>query len=300
MQKAFLKYNVDFQLVPPYTHRRNASECAIRTFKNYLCAGLASCDANFPSQEWDRLIPQDVITLNLLRSSRKKTSLSAHTDINGNFDFNATPLAPPGTKVLVHEAASNRPSFSTHAVDGWYIGPYLNHYRCYHCYISTNASTRHSDTVEFFPKHFNLPKVTNSTYLRQAAEDIISILSDKKAISSHPSLYFGSPIYNSYLQVVHILRLSDQTPPTPPLYLLLNIGKLPSSLLRVRTPSLPRFNPLPLPRVPASPPNCYPTRHTRHNQPRPVFATAAAVIDTVTGAKFSLHTLQAGADKAAW
>ena len=107
MQKSFRKYNVDFQLVPPYTHHRNAAERAIRTFKNHLYAGLTSCDPNFTSQKWDRLIPQAMITLNLLCSSRKNPSLSSHTAINGNFNFNATPLAPPGTKVLVYKAASN-------------------------------------------------------------------------------------------------------------------------------------------------------------------------------------------------
>ena len=132
MQKSFRKYNIDFQLVPLYTHRRNAAERAIRTFKNHLCAGLATCDPNFPSQEWDRLIPQSVLTLNLIRSSRTNPSLSSHAAINSNFYFNTTPLAPPGTKVLVHEASSNQPSFSTHAINGWYIVPYLNHYRCYH------------------------------------------------------------------------------------------------------------------------------------------------------------------------
>ena len=86
----------------------------------------------------------------MLRSYRTNPSLSSHAAINGNFDFNATPLAPPGTKVLIHGEASNRPSFSTHAVDGWYIGPSPNHYLCYHCYIPSTASTRHANTVEFF------------------------------------------------------------------------------------------------------------------------------------------------------
>ena len=51
--------------------------------------------------------------------------------------------------------------------------------------------------IAFFLKHFNFPKFTKSTYLNQAAEDIISILSNKKPISFPPSLSFGSPILNS-------------------------------------------------------------------------------------------------------
>ena len=199
MQKDFRKCNVDFQIVTLYTHRCNAAECKIRTFKNNLCSGLTSCNSNFPSQQLDPLISQAVITLNLLRSSHTNLSLSAHADINGNFDFNTTPLDPPGTKVLVPEAASNRTSFIPHAVDGWYIGPSLNRYRCYQYYIPTTAPNRQADTVEFLIKHFNFPKFTNSTYLRQAAEDIISILSKKQAISFHPSLCFGYRILNSYL-----------------------------------------------------------------------------------------------------
>ena len=40
---------VDFQLVPPHVHRRNAAERAIRTFKNHFIAGLCSTDKAFPS-----------------------------------------------------------------------------------------------------------------------------------------------------------------------------------------------------------------------------------------------------------
>ena len=54
-----------------------------------------------PPKEWDRLIPQAVLTLNLIHSFCKKLSLYAHAAIKGNFDFNATPLAPPGIKVFI-------------------------------------------------------------------------------------------------------------------------------------------------------------------------------------------------------
>ena len=241
-----------------------------------------------------------MITLNLLQYSRTNPILSAHVAINRNFNFNATPLAPPGTKVLVHESSYTQPYFSTHAVDGWYTGPSLHHYLCYHCYTPSTSSTRHTDTVEFLPKQFDFPRITNTTYLCQAAEDIIRILSNKKAISYHPSLYFWPTILNAYLQVARILQHAVQTPPTPPPHLPLNIDKIPSSLPRVHTPSLLRVNPLPLPRVPTSTPHQYPTIHTRHQKPTPIIATAAAVIDTNTGAKPSLQNLRSSPKKATW
>jgi hypothetical protein len=135
LKKAFKKYNVDFQRVPPHSHRRNAAERAIQTWKNHFCSGLATCDPKFPLAEWDLLVPQADITLNLLRSSRGQPKLSAYACLNGSFDFNKTPLAPPGTQVVVHTTPELRTNMAPHGVDGWYVGPSAEHYRCYKCYI---------------------------------------------------------------------------------------------------------------------------------------------------------------------
>jgi hypothetical protein len=57
--KQFLNTNdIEFQLVPPHSHRRNAAERAIRTFKNHFIAGLCSTDKLFPMNLWCRLICQ--------------------------------------------------------------------------------------------------------------------------------------------------------------------------------------------------------------------------------------------------
>ena len=61
--------NIDFQLIPPGVHHRNAAEGAICTFKNHFIAGLCSVDKDFPLHLWDHLLPQALLTLNLLRSS---------------------------------------------------------------------------------------------------------------------------------------------------------------------------------------------------------------------------------------
>ena len=96
--KTFLREaSVKFQLVPPYLHHTNAAERAIQTYKDHLSAGLSSCDPNVPLHLWDRLIPHATLTLNLLRPSRLNPRLSAEAKLNGAFDFNRTPLAPPGT-----------------------------------------------------------------------------------------------------------------------------------------------------------------------------------------------------------
>ena len=96
------KNNIQYQLIPLHIHCRNSAERAIRTFKNHLLANLEGADPNFPVSEWDRLLPQIQITLNLLRNSRVNPALSSYAYLFGNYDFNKAPLAPVGTKVISH------------------------------------------------------------------------------------------------------------------------------------------------------------------------------------------------------
>ena len=87
--KNFLRESsVKFQLVPPYLHRTNAAERAIQTYKDHLITGLSSCNPNPPLHLWDRLIPHDTLTLNLLRLFCLNPRLSAKAQLNGAFDFN--------------------------------------------------------------------------------------------------------------------------------------------------------------------------------------------------------------------
>jgi hypothetical protein len=106
--------DIRFQLVPPHIHRKNAAERSTQTFKNHFVAMLCSTDTQFPIHLWDRLTPHAVITLNLLRQSRINPKLSAHAQLHGIFDYNKTPLAPPGTKVILHEKPDHRGSWAPH------------------------------------------------------------------------------------------------------------------------------------------------------------------------------------------
>ena len=79
--------NITLQLVTPHMHRNNPAERAIQTWKDHFLAGLASVHPDFPMNEWDRLIPQANITLNLLRASRTHPQLSAYASMFGQFDL---------------------------------------------------------------------------------------------------------------------------------------------------------------------------------------------------------------------
>jgi hypothetical protein len=68
---------VEYQLVPPHFHRRNATERDIRTLKEHFVAGLASADLAFPLHLWDCLFPEAEMTLHLLSTSMQHPPLSA-------------------------------------------------------------------------------------------------------------------------------------------------------------------------------------------------------------------------------
>ena len=160
IKAALLKHKVKYQLVPPHLHRRNSTEHAIQAFKAHFIAGLCSTDPNYPAAEWDRLVSQAELTLNLLHSCRFNPKLSAYAALNGVFDFNATPLVPLGTKVLLHEKLDVHRTWAPRGTDAFYIGPALEHYCCVECYMPETRSTRIADKLEYFPTQVPFSKST--------------------------------------------------------------------------------------------------------------------------------------------
>ena len=171
----FNQEKINCQLAPPGEHRTNAAERAIRTAKNHLKAGWWAMDKQFPMHLWDLTIPQAKISLNLLRGSRINPKLSAYEQLHGRFDFNATPLAPPGVKVLAHARAGERDTWATHAFEAWYVGPALEHYQCFTVWATKSRHKRIVNKVLWFPpKAF--PKLTSEDLLRATINDLKVIL----------------------------------------------------------------------------------------------------------------------------
>jgi hypothetical protein len=102
--KEATKKNCTIQFVPPDNHRGNLVERAIQTFKNHFKAIIAGVGDSFPMKLWDKLLPQTVLTLNLLRQSNFAPTVSAYQYVHRNFDYNKMPLAPMGCAVQLHES----------------------------------------------------------------------------------------------------------------------------------------------------------------------------------------------------
>ena len=79
--------------------------------------------------------------------------------LEGAFDYNKTPLAPPGTKVVIHEKPDKRALWAAHGVNGWYLGPAVEHYRFYRVYDNNTRAERNADTVKFSLQHTKVPSI---------------------------------------------------------------------------------------------------------------------------------------------
>ena len=84
--------NLQYQLAAPHNHRLNPDERALNTFKNTFIVILAGCDERFPKYLFCQLVPQAVITLNILWQSRINLKLSAHDQVFNTFNHQRTPL----------------------------------------------------------------------------------------------------------------------------------------------------------------------------------------------------------------
>eukprot|EP00957_Ditylum_brightwellii_P109536 8353791-Ditylum_brightwellii.AAC.1 len=101
--------------------------------------------------------------------------------MNGCFNFDATPMAPLGTKVSVRIKPNKRATWGYHALPGWYIG--------------TAMCKAHHNAV--------MPKVTHADRILKAARDL------NTAISS-----IQSDALPDYVDTVHKLQsvLLKETP----------------------------------------------------------------------------------------
>ena len=123
-------------------------------------------------QLWDRLVPQAVLTLNLLRKANANPSISAYEFVHGKFDYNKMPLAPMGCAAQVYESPHNRKSWAPHSVDGWYLRTSSEHYQCHVVFIKKTRSERISDTVHFDHEHITQPMVTPTDLIVKTLQDL--------------------------------------------------------------------------------------------------------------------------------
>ena len=110
----FKRQGLDYQPAAPGDHQVVDTERAIGIFKNHFIAIRSGTHPDFPGKGWSHLIRHAVVTMNILQPSKINPLISAYTQVHGIFDFNKTPLAPAGCKVIIHDCTVERPPWANH------------------------------------------------------------------------------------------------------------------------------------------------------------------------------------------
>jgi hypothetical protein len=71
--------------------------------------------------------------------------------------FQCHPHCPPGIKVLAFDGPDERDSWAPHGEEAFYVGPAINHYRCYEVHVSKTKRCRITDTLSWHPRRFIMP-----------------------------------------------------------------------------------------------------------------------------------------------
>jgi hypothetical protein len=108
--------------------------------------------------------------------SRINPKLLAWAQMNGAFDFDRTPLAPPGVRAIVHEKPDKRSSWSPHGLDGWHVGPALDSYRCCTTWTWDTRSIRICDALSWFPTKVSMPIASSNDLMLASIKDILEAL----------------------------------------------------------------------------------------------------------------------------
>ena len=179
-------------------------------------------------------------------------------------------MAPPGTKVLIHETLQQRRTWEFHGKEAWYIGTSPLHYRCYRIYIPETWGERITKIVQFFHHNGAMPDMLSADATTDAARRLADALANPAPTASFAR--FETQTMDVIRKLADIFAATSAQPlhPTPPPRRTRATVKLPrlqhntdsQAPLRV-PPTVPPSPPDPPTRVdtPASnPPNRYPLR----------------------------------------
>ena len=114
-------------------------------------------------------------TLNMFSTSRNDTTKTAYQELEGKFDWNATPMAQLSTKGSVYIHPDNRNTFAPHCDEGFTVGHAPHHYRLleFYFYIQTTRGYRLSGTYRLYPQHCRMPMITEEDKTVEATTELL-------------------------------------------------------------------------------------------------------------------------------
>jgi hypothetical protein len=172
IKKFLMHQQCQLQLIKPHNHRLNAAKRAIQTCKDAFIAALATINSNFPLQLWDKITPQVQNTLNMMRVSCIDSTISVYKQLHGLYDWNQYLLAPLGCKAVIYKDSNTCGSWASKGIEGWYLGPSLDHYQCSLFYVPETQAYHISGSAELFPQHCQIPNMSPHQHLWALADEL--------------------------------------------------------------------------------------------------------------------------------
>ena len=196
---------------PADMHRRNIAERAIQTYTGHFIATMAGVSDDFPIHQWHELVPQVVLTLNLLRQSHVAPNISAYAYHHGTFDYNRMPLAPMGCAVQFHIKPNRRKTWGEHSSDGWYLTTSKDHYRCHYIFVKATQAKHITDFVYFKHKHITQPSLMTEDLVIKAIQDLSNAFKGGKNLNDNTQIEAITRLTNA-LRPGNELPLQERSP----------------------------------------------------------------------------------------
>ena len=117
----------------------------------------------------------------MMRASRVDPTKSAYEILNGPYNWNRYPLASLGCKVVIYKDGDTRGSWALRRVDGWYLGPSKDHYRCDLYFIPKTRAYRISGSTKLFPQHCQIPCLTQQQHFWALTEELTDAVDNANA-----------------------------------------------------------------------------------------------------------------------
>ena len=112
------------------------------------------------------------ISVNIVRVCRQNPRLSAWATCEGDFHFDSTPIAHPGTEMLTQNKPSNRRSWDNNTTKAWYIGPCLKHYRTLKGIVPATGAEQMSDIVRMKHHAIAIQQLTPAERILEATKQL--------------------------------------------------------------------------------------------------------------------------------
>ena len=104
------------------------------------------------------------------------SQIFAYAHLHGTYNFDTNPLAPPVVRALLYNDPDHRISYGVHGDETYYLGPALEHYRCYKYFVPSTGGTRICATAHFFPTDVASPTLFPTTKILVVTNELVHAL----------------------------------------------------------------------------------------------------------------------------